>query len=296
MSWKETYRKIIDPIDWFRINKIPALQEMSYKNALEIKEVLEGISTIPIEKIHHDFGNYVYVDSFRMIKKDKDFARVEFFGAIQRYLMGFYDDSIIRSTSAVEASLLTRHLERMKAGLVSPNIKGKFTFGRSIRLAIDEKKGFISDKEIADDLDEILHIRNSSVHQYNFISTMITLFKKKIEENADTLDLLEQKLPLILGKSNDVVPRLKKLGISIKGDLKLLFDVLDPEHVKLLLQDLVETSKNYRNLSDFSVFSSEDYLDFNEYLVERFGLDIFRELAKYTIKKSYKIMKFLNYY
>jgi hypothetical protein len=295
MTWYATYQKIVDPVDWFRVNKIPALQKISINNALEIKDVLEGISTIPLEKIYHDFGDYVYVNSFRMLKEDRDFARVEFFGAIQRYLMGFYDDSVIRSTSAVEASLLTIHLERIKTGLIPSDIKKPFTFGTSIKLAIDDRKGFISDKEIADDLDEILKIRNSAVHQYNFISALIALFKKKIEEKAEVLDLLEQKSPSMSKKSGDVVSR-KKSRINVKGDTRLLFNVIDPKLAKLLLQDLIETSKNYMNLSDFSVFSSRCYLDFNNYLIEKFGLDIFRNLAKYTIQKSYRIMKFLKYY
>jgi hypothetical protein len=296
MSWHATYLKIIDPIDWFRISKIPALKEMSSKNSLEIKDILEGISTIPLEKIYHDFGDYVYVAPFRRIKENRDFARVEFLGAIQRYLMGFYDDSIIRSTSAVEASLLTVHLERIKAGLMPSDIKKPFTFGKSIKLAIDNSRGFVFDKEIASDLDEILHIRNSFVHQYNFISTLIALFKKKIEKNAGKFDRLERELLSISKGSSDVASELKKRGVEIKGDTKLLFDIIDPELRRLLLQDLIETSKNYKNLSDFSVFSSEDYLDFNKHLVEEFGPDIFGNLAKYTIKKSYKIMKFLNYY
>jgi hypothetical protein len=296
MSWHATYKKIIEPIDWFRIKKIPALQQISIMNALEVQDVLEGISTVPLEKIYHDFGGYVYLAPFRRVQENRDFARAELLGAIQRYLMGFYDDSIIRSTSAVEASLLTIHLERMEANQVRPNIKKPFTFGASIKLAIGNREGFILDNEIAGDLREILKIRNSFVHQYNFISTLIALSKDKIEKNARLLDFLEQNLSLLSKDSRDVVSDLEGRGINIKGDTKLLFDNTNPELAKLMLQDLIETSKKLKNFSDFSVFSSKDYLDFNKGLIEKFGPNIFRNLAKYTIQKSYKIMKFLKYY
>jgi hypothetical protein len=136
-----------------------------------------------------------------------DLPRQEFRGAIQRYLIGFCDDSIYHSCLSVEIALLIlleTHLSKQEKDLIHAGINTKtekpisFTFGAILEKC--RQKNLIIDKKIIEKIEALIEKRNMYIHASNFLSGLIVTLKEnsvpeidKILRDFETLE----KQPLV---------------------------------------------------------------------------------------------------
>jgi len=161
-EWKKSLEKQMKPIKWLNWRG----RRSVFTRGKEIKEILEGLN-------RYELG----------VKEDRDLAREEFRGAVQRYVIGLYEDSIFRSCFSVEMGLLIRISEKLtedekKTLHAKINRKEKplsFTFG----VIILKAEGLhILEGATLQLAKKILKTRNIHIHAHNFISALIGMRTK----------------------------------------------------------------------------------------------------------------------
>ncbi len=137
------------------------------------------------------------------IKESRDICRQAFLTGVQRYLIGFYEDSIYHSTLSVETGLLIRLDETLTPQqrndlhdkINSKNKPFLLTFGKLFSLC-KSNQCIINDKKIERIIDKIIQTRNSHIHASNMTSASILSMKKlvipEIEKGVKDLEIIEK--------------------------------------------------------------------------------------------------------
>jgi hypothetical protein len=165
----------------------------------------------------------------------KDLPRQEFRGAVQRYLVGLYDDSIHHAFFSVEMGLLVRLEETLppkeKDALHDEINKtaGKplsFTFGAVLNKAREGRVGIIHGKKVSQKIESLIDKRNTYVHANNFLSGLITAMKErtipKIEKELKDLSDLEKRL-----KVRSFLPSLLRMKPFLVEQLEIIRSMPD---------------------------------------------------------------------
>jgi hypothetical protein len=126
------------------------------------------------------------------IHEIKDLIREEFRAGIQRYLVGFFDDSIHHSTLSVEMGLLIRLdeilTEEEKKGIHTKINNGEppvsFTFGAIFDESKRKGRHILEDDEIERSIARILFTRNTHIHGANFTAASILSMKQHFSLKA----------------------------------------------------------------------------------------------------------------
>ena len=134
------------------------------KNGEQIRYILKVISK-------YDYELY----------SDEDLPRLEFIGAIERYLLGFNEDSVRTSIIAVEMGLIIRLNE-----ILSDNEKEQiciemnrernplsFTFGYLVNLCMNNKYKILRGKRIKNIAENLIKYRNIHFHTPTFLAGII---------------------------------------------------------------------------------------------------------------------------
>jgi len=148
-DWESLLRKLIET----------PVTESHLERGREIKEVLEHLSRYPFDPICR----------IKNIKENKDLARDEIRGSVQRYIYGNYLDSIFFSCFSVEFGLLIRLNEILsedeKKRAPKPFTLAKIISWANTHSILDQKHTKIARR--------ILQIRNAHIHGPNFVSALI---------------------------------------------------------------------------------------------------------------------------
>lgn len=180
-QWEKSLREFQIPVNITIMNR-----------GRKIKSLLEILSNYP----------HNYIKTFKNISSNSDLPRNELRGAVQRYLLGNFIDSILFTCFSVEFGLIVQ-LDRMLTDNEKRKIKKPFTFGRIIKKSIDYSLLNSSTKKAAL---ELLNLRNAHVHGSNFIAALMLSYKKysklfdesglvDIQVITEGLDKLMEKLP-----------------------------------------------------------------------------------------------------
>ena len=144
----------------------------------------------------------------RGLYETRDIARLELLTGIQRYLVGFFEDSIYHSTLSVEMGLLTRLDEELsddEKRVVHDRINAKekplpFTFGVIFDESKRKGRNIIRDKRTERRIAKIIGVRNTHIHASNFASASILSLKQiavpEIKKSIKGIDQI-QETPLL---------------------------------------------------------------------------------------------------
>jgi hypothetical protein len=147
-------------------------QEEAYKRGLEVLPEVLALKEFASRK--------------PAIQETRDISRQQFLTGVQRYLIGFYEDSIHYTTMSVEMGLLIRLNEELSMAQKEEihariNAKEKplsFTFGRIFGMCKKRKLGIIRDVKISEKVDDIIATRNTYIHASNLNSASLLSMKE----------------------------------------------------------------------------------------------------------------------
>jgi len=309
MSLNKTQKKIVDaifePLLWFNPNKFNDFKKESENRAEDISNILTGISSIKIEKTIFKMNDQsIYSSPLRNIKDNKDLARMEFRGAIQRYLLGFYNESITSSCNSIEMALLIEHKKRILNGTITSNtITERFTFGSNKALACDPNRGFINDTNIKNILTDIVLTRNMFAHQNNFMSPLIQSYKIMLMKTPKGKIITNRLIKRMFGIDTNFIEEFFKeieLDENDKAGFRDGLLSLLPNELK---NDIIKLPTVINNLWDYAEFTNQanlDYFDkiFDEFIESdsKYKLDIFYFLSNKTLNQAFIILKYLDYF
>jgi len=159
---------------------------------------------------------------YGVMRETRDIARFEFLAGVQRYLIGFFDDSIYHSTLSVELGLLIRLEETItekEKSEIHERINSKdglpfsFTFGAIFDETKKRNRSIIKDGQVLQRIAKIIETRNTHIHAGNFTSASILSTKEiipKIEEGLRNMQMVEKNriVKTLMKKS---LPKMKTL-------------------------------------------------------------------------------------
>ena len=245
------------------------------------------------------------------IWEDEDLAREEFRGAVQRYLLGYYEDSIYHSCFSVETALLIclnkkmNNKEKMEEhNLINRKKRPKYlTFGR-IKYKCESSKYNIINPSISNMIEEIIDIRNSHIHAYNFISAIIIQRVKHLNnqyfylQDIENLNFLQKLFFMLLSRnmSIEILEEKLKAYMSLsnftwcsKNNLREQVENSVEEYMKnvkklvknfLLARNNLKIKEMWDNLRNL----------YNELQIDAY----FKKRSLKTLKLTYQILKQLN--
>jgi len=257
--------------------------ESHLERGREIKGILEDLSRYSFDPICR----------IKNIKEDRDLARDEIRGAVQRYIYGNYLDSIFFSCFSVEFGLLIRLNEFLtedeKKHVPRPFTLGKMIMWANARSILDQRYTKIARR--------INKIRNAHIHGSNFVSALMLSYKGSLQfyekiglglkEVEKGLDLLSKNLPESLMRSllrgcepSDIVEGFKSIqslsSFDWCADIKVIKST-KKESDKLILDVISSFLRgDFRRLEMFQ----QDYL--------------LRKRALRAIEYAYTILKRIN--
>jgi hypothetical protein len=168
------------------------------------------------------------------IRKTRDIALQEFLIGVQRYLIGFYDDSIYHITLSVEMSLLIRLDEELppeKKSEIHKKINSKnetpfsFTFGSIFNVCKGKDFHILTNKKIEERIEKIIETRNTHIHASNLTSASILSLKEvsipEIDKGLKELELVE-KTPMANIMMRNWLPHAKKLLLESRSTIDSL--------------------------------------------------------------------------
>lgn len=189
------------------------------------------------------------------VREMRDIARQEFLAGVQRYLIGFYEDSIYHSTLSVEIGLLTRldeELSTKEKTDIYKRINSKderpfsFTFGAIFNVCKGRNKKIIKNEKMEQLIDKIIDTRNTHIHSGNFTSASILSMKEivpsEIEKGLKDLGTLEKKksMKIIMKKS---LPQFKNILSETRSTIDNLtsFEWCTKDKLRIQAQNEVNT-------------------------------------------------------
>jgi len=167
------------------------------------------------------------------LREDGDLPRIEYRGAVERYLVGFYEDSIRNSLISVEIGLiikLNEILPENKKQEIYRDINREkepisFTFGSIVNLASNRKYRILKGKKIKNTIESLIKQRNIHFHTSTFLSGLI--YQQKIVIIPLLEDYLNNLNMISRNKYMNIIPAVKKMNdmfIEKKGVLENLSD------------------------------------------------------------------------
>lgn len=162
----------------------------------------------------------------------RDIAREEFRAGVQRYLIGFFDDSIHHSTISVETGLLIRLEETLtdeEKTQLHDKINGErplsFTFGLIFDEAKRKERRIVEDKKIELTISRTIGTRNTHIHGGNFMAASILSMRQnvslEIKNGLARLERLEKRnIAKLIGK--DFMPIARAKLIETQNDINNL--------------------------------------------------------------------------
>lgn len=139
------------------------------------------------------------------IRETRDIARQEFLAGVQRYLIGFFEDSIYHSTLSVETGLLIRLEEELsddEKRAIHDRINSKkekpspFTFGVIFDESKRKGRNIVRNEQTEQRIAKIINVRNTHIHASNFTSASILSMKQKglpeIKKYVKQIDQIEE--------------------------------------------------------------------------------------------------------
>jgi hypothetical protein len=156
------------------------------------------------------------------IQENRDISRQQFLMGVQRYLIGFYEDSIHYTTMSVELGLLIRLNEELSAAQkeeIHSKINAKetplsFTFGCIFGMCKKRKLGIIRDAKISQKIDDIIATRNIYIHASNLNSASLLSMKEssipEIDKTRKELEIIEDT-PIVNLMAKSWLPKAKEL-------------------------------------------------------------------------------------
>lgn len=180
MNWKIFLKELLAPVRFISWRG----RRAAFLKGKEITDILEGLSRFPIG-----------------VHQDRDLPREEFRGAVQRYVLGIYEDSMYHSSFSIEMGLIVRlneKLEHKEKIVIHEAINRRrnpqsFTFGRIKNLSEERRLGILK-KNTIKAVDEILEIRNSHIHAQNFISATIIQSHRHLKRDSRFEQQIEMAL------------------------------------------------------------------------------------------------------
>jgi hypothetical protein len=293
-------------------------------SAVYLKEVISSIKLLSKDAKKEAFKRGLDVltevnalkDHSSGIHNLRDIARAEFLAGIQRYLIGYFDDSIHHSTLSVETGLLIRLEETLteeeKSQLhtkINCEHPLSFTFGFIFDEAKRKGHHIIEDKEIEHKISSLIGTRNTHIHGGNFTAASILSMRQKgsmeIKNGLELLKKLEKKSIAKL-VTKDFIPRARTILIETQNDINNL------PSIEWCTQDK-HREKTKKELDDYfnDIFAKAANLDKD--IVElsdivRVGLhskELFRDItadtyhkrkALETIHDSFIVLKHLGFF
>lgn len=162
----------------------------------------------------------------------EDLPRQEFRGAVQRYILGFYDDAIYHACFAVEIALLIKldgKLSQKEKRSIHETINPKegkplsFTFGAMFNKAQEKNVGIISGKKLSKKFVTLIEKRNTYIHVNNFLSGLILTLQKKdpeIESILKDIENIENRQ--FVGRIFSIFLKLPILKLYLTEQLRLI--------------------------------------------------------------------------
>jgi hypothetical protein len=248
----------------------------------------------------------------RRIRETRDIARQEFLAGVQRYLIGFFEDSIYHSTLSVEMGLLTRLEEELsddEKRAIHDRINSKkekpspFTFGVIFDESKRKGRNIIRNQQTEQRIAKIIDVRNTHIHASNFTSASILSMKQKglpeIKKYVKYIDQIEE-IPLVNVMSKKWLPQAKNLLNETQSAIERLpsFEWCTKDKQRAQAQE---------NINNFfsEIFGSIDALQKIQSLSEKVQLgvhsrkfirdvserDYQKTLALETIRDSFAVLK-----
>lgn len=304
-EWEPIFKQILEPVDFLKEEKMDLFRKMMRQRAEEISDILIGLSKHKLEETYFEFGKLAYRPRFKNIKTNEDFAREEFRGAVQRYLLGMDEDSLIHACIALEAGLLVKDDEKLKNGeLKKKDIRLPFTLGKNMGLWLPKSKtnrygkGFIKDEAIIEQLKRAKLTRDCHIHGFNFIASLVLWLKSGLTEYRFGAEFLES-IKAILEKTRDeeLLEEIKKIRDFLPSELHdQIGPFLHPEAIRMILSDVMSGFKTIENLSDFRWCAQEEALKLVKERIERYGLAVgfFQSVAKETLYDTYAVLRHID--
>ena len=209
------------------------------------------------------------------LREDSDLPRLEYMGAVERYLFGFYEDSIRNSLTSVEIGLIVKLnevlSEKEKQRIFQEINREKdpisFTFGSVVNLASDKKYKVLKGKKIKKTIESLIRQRNIHFHSSTFLSGLI--YQQKLimipllEDYLNNLNLITQnkyfkKIPSIK-KMNNLFLEKKRVLENLSDftwctpskNLKMVTDEVNSHMDKLKVYSettIKEVKKDYKKI------------------------------------------------
>lgn len=173
------------------------------------------------------------------IHEVEDLPRQEFRCAVQRYVIGLYEDAIYHACFSVEMALLIKLDEKLSENEKSAiheainKTEGKpvsFTFGTMFNRAKAKEVGIISGVELSKKFVTLIEKRNTYIHVNNFLSGLIITLKKKeiVEIESILKDIAElENIPIVGGVIQRFYPGIPRLKSYLKEQLTLIMSLPD---------------------------------------------------------------------
>ncbi len=250
-----------------------------------------------------------------IMHETRDIARQEFLAGVQRYLIGFFEDSIYHSTLSVEMGLLIRLEEELSDNekkAIYDRINSKkdkpapFTFGVIFDESKRKGRNIIKNEQTQQRIAKIIDVRNTHIHASNFTSASILSVKEKglpkIEKSIKEINEI-QETPLVNVMLKKWLFKAKNLLTESKATIESLpsFEWCTRDKQRSLAQD---------NINNFfsEIFASIGALQNIQSLSEKVQLGLhsrkfIRDLSKRdysktqaleTIRDSFAVLKSID--
>jgi hypothetical protein len=240
-KWLIFYNNIVSP----NLSK----DKSNLARASEIKDLLETLSDYPFEREH----------KFRNLKKNEDLPRQEIVGAVQRFIYGTFEDSIIHSCFSVEIGLIVK-LDAILSDEEKQQVPKPFTLAKIINYSskFPRKQPLLVDTSLTA-ARAILGLRNSQIHGCNFITGIMLGYReaakyfghfnsKELKQGLEILNVIFPELIGISGKykisdfiaAQELIKNMStyewcsnKTEIEkLKKELRVIFDQVQTDMVK----------------------------------------------------------------
>jgi hypothetical protein len=170
---------------------------------------------------------------YGVMRETRDISRFELIAGIQRYLIGFFDDSIYHSTLSVEMGLLIRldeELSENEKEQIHQRINSQdgppfsFTFGAIFDEAKRKNRKIMTDEKMQKKIAKIIETRNTHIHASNFTAATIQSSKEvlplQIEKGLTDIELIEKTpVKMLMNKS---LSKMKKFLVDTNSTIESL--------------------------------------------------------------------------
>jgi hypothetical protein len=188
------------------------------------------------------------------IHETYDLSRQELRAAINRYIIGYFGDSIYHSTLAIETALLVKldeTLSQEEKDAIQRSINPKnakplsFTFGVILDEANRSGREIISNTDVEQKIRFLIEIRNRYIHASNLNAAFIKSYKEKLIpqielglgriDSIQTNSIINLMFKNFLSKAKDLLEENQRVIVNLPS-----FEWCTKEKTKITTQDGVD--------------------------------------------------------